>query len=113
MTGTSSVGAVRNIIVALLVAAGALTVLPAAAEAGLGAKNSIELLPKTVRVGDSGTATLNLVNDDLAPDTGATNTICNFGDACPSVADPDGILVVPSCHALAVGTVCNGGDEDP
>ena len=103
----------QELIVALLIAAGALTVLPAAAQAGLGAKNSIELLPKTVRVGDSGTATLNLVNDDLAPDTGATNTICNFGDSCPSVTDPDGILVVPSCHALAVGTVCNAGDEDP
>ena len=113
MTVTSPGSALRTLIVGVFIAAGALTVLPAAAQAGLGAKNSIELLPKTVRVGDSGTATLNLVNDDLAPDTGATNTICNFGDLCPSVTDPDGILVVPSCHALAVGTVCNAGDEDP
>jgi hypothetical protein len=102
----------RGTVLTLLTLAGVIGT-PAIAQAGLGAAASVQFQPTVVRVGDSGTAVLTLTNQNSAPDTGATNTICNIGDPCPSSPETLGISVVPSCQALAPGTSCVAGAEDP
>ena len=87
--------------------------LPAVAQAGLGAAGSVQFQPSVVRVGDNGTGVLTLTNQNSAPDTGATNTVCNVGDPCPSSPETQGIGVIPSCQALNPDISCTPGAEDP
>ena len=80
---------------------------------GLGAAATVQFQPNIVHVGDSGTGVVTLTNDNSDPNTGATNTVCNIGEACPNSPETLGISVVPSCQALAPGTTCAAGGAGP
>jgi hypothetical protein len=51
-------------------------------------------LPREVFVGDTFTASIELRNDNSGPAAGATNTVCNPGDAPPCPADNPGATVI-------------------
>ena len=116
---TGSTGALRAAITLVLTAVCALAA-PAAATAGIGAGASVQLAPSTIHVGEHGTGTVRISNGNYntpgAPaDAQLTNTVCNAGTACPSVAatDRDGISVTPACAKVTASTTCVPGYEDP
>ena len=96
-------GARGRWVCALAVAASVL-LLPAAAQAGVGA-SAVPSFPTTVTVGDTGVpATIQLGNANDAPDTAATNYVCNAttGGACSG----PGITLIASCGALGDFSAC-------
>lgn len=105
----------RGVVAAAVTFVIGLLVVPVAAQAGLGANASIRFSPDVVRVGGSGTGEITLTNGNDAPDTAATNTVCNAGDPCPTAAatETQGISVIASCQALGSGTTCPAAAADP
>jgi hypothetical protein len=103
----------RRMSCAAMLALGGLIALPAIAHAGLGAAATVQFAPDVVHVGDSGTGVVTLTNDNSDPNTAATNTVCNIGEACPTSPETVGISVVPACQELAPGTTCAAGAQDP
>jgi hypothetical protein len=81
------------------------------ASAGLGA-GATPTFPATVTVGNTGVAaTIQLENDNTAPNT--TSTVCNFGDALPCPAGDPGITLIPSCGQLGAFSACAPAGADP
>jgi hypothetical protein len=71
-------------------------------------------IPTVVTVGDVGVpATIEVRNDNIAPDDGATNTVCNSGDASPCPVGGQGITLIPSCGQLSPSVVCTPAAADP
>src|SRR5215210_5504003 len=93
----------------VLATAGAIAVvgvLPAAAEAGVGA-SAVPSFPAAVTVGNTGVpATLEVRNANNDADAGATNTVCNFGDGFPCPAGDPGITLIPACGQLGAFSSC-------
>jgi hypothetical protein len=100
-------------VAAILALAGLLAAGPAVAQGAAVATTTITF-PTTVAVGQSGlSGSLTLRNQNTSPQAGATNTVCNAGDAAPPcAAGEDGIVLVPSCGELA-GDACAAGKADP
>ena len=68
--------------------------------------------PATVTVGQTGLpASLDIVNLNTAPDSGATNVVCNAGDAGEPCLG-QGILLVPSCKQASAFD-CTSASVDP
>jgi len=103
----------RGGVAALLALLGLLAAGPAVAQGAAVATTTIAF-PTTTAVGQSGlTGALTLRNQNTSPNAGATNTVCNAGDAAPPcAAGEDGIVLVPSCGELA-GDACAAGQADP
>ena len=89
-----------------IAAAALLLLLPAAAQAGIGASIAPSL-PPAVTVGQTGIpAALDIRNVNSDADLGATNTVCNFGDGFPCPAGDPGITMIPSCGQLGPFSSC-------
>jgi hypothetical protein len=87
-----------------------LGIVPAAAEAGVGA-SAVPSFPAAVTVGDTGVpASIEVRNGNIDNDAAATNTVCNFGDAFPCPAGDPGITLIPSCTQLGAFSACTGVD---
>ena len=100
--------ACRIRLVAATVTIAVLGVLPAAAEAGVGA-SAVPSFPAAVTVGNTGVpATIELRNANNDADAGATNTVCNFGDGFPCPAGDPGITLIPACAQLGAFSACTG-----
>jgi hypothetical protein len=81
------------------------------AEAGLGAA-ATPTFPTTVVVGNTGlAASIQLRNDNTAPNT--SSTVCNVGDALPCPVGELGITLIPSCGQLGLFSECAIGGADP
>jgi len=104
---------VRRWLTATFVLAGALTLAPSVAHAGVRAGASITF-PTTVTVGQTGLpGSIDLINFNTAPNSGDTNTVCNAGEASPPCSSPErGIVLVASCGQVAAGS-CAGFGADP
>lgn len=88
----------------------ALSLLPAAASAGVGA-SAVPSFPPTVTVGDTGVpASIELSNANSGADSGGTNTVCNAGDPAPCPPGSRGIVLVPSCTDQGPDAACTGLD---
>lgn len=111
MAGGPLVRARRGL--ALVVALMGCLALPAAAQAGLVA-GAGPAFPTVVTVGDTGvSATIEVRNDNTSPNTGSTNTVCNFGDPLPCPSGDPSITLVPSCGQLGAFSVCAPAGADP
>jgi hypothetical protein len=87
-----------------------MAVVPAAAEAGIGA-SAVPTFPGDVTVGQGGVAaTIELRNTNTDGDAGATNTVCNFGDGAPCPSGDPGITLIPSCSRLGGFSACTGAE---
>jgi hypothetical protein len=87
-----------------------LALLPAMAEAGVGA-SAAPTFPGDVTVGNTGVpATIELRNTDTDANAGETNTVCNFGDGAPCPAGDPGITLIPSCSRLGAFSSCTGAE---
>ena len=99
--------------VLILVSLGCLALMPGTALAGVGAQ-STPTFPALVSVGTAGvTASIQVANFNSAAEAGATNTVCNFGDASPCPAGDPGITLIPSCGALGAFSTCAASGKDP
>jgi hypothetical protein len=97
----------------LLVALGALVLVPASAQATVSANMSVKL-PFSATVGQTGLpASITLNNTNSFPDAGATNTVCNAGDGLPCPQPEQGIAVVPSCQQSSGNGDCAAAGADP
>src|SRR3954453_7951305 len=97
----------------LLLALGALAVLPAGAQATVAANMSVKL-PFDATVGQTGLpASITMRNNNSFPDDGATNTVCNAGDGPPCVQPEPGIAMVPSCQQSSGNGDCAATGADP
>jgi hypothetical protein len=99
-------------IVAIVVAPLAVSCFgPGNASAGLGA-GATPSFPSLVTIGETAvSATIQLENDNTAPNT--TSTVCNFGDALPCPAGDPGITLIPSCGQLGAFSACTPAGADP
>ena len=98
----------RKRVLAMAGAIAAAGLLPAAAEAGVGA-SAVPSFPAAVTVGNAGVpASLELRNANNDADAGATNTVCNFGDGFPCPAGDPGITLIPACAQLGAFSACSG-----
>lgn len=92
--------------VALVAAAGVVLVGPDIASAGIGA-SSAPIFPTTIKVGATGVpVSVELTNQNTAPNVDTPTTVCNFGDALPCPAGDPGITLTPSCGGLGLQTAC-------
>ncbi len=99
--------------VLILVSLGCLALMPGTALAGVGAQ-STPTFPALVSVGTAGvTASIQVANFNSAAEAGATNTVCNFGDASPCPAGDPGITLIPSCGLLGSFSSCAMAGQDP
>jgi hypothetical protein len=88
----------------------ALGLVPAAAQAGVGA-SAVPSFPTAVTAGNTGVpASIEVRNSNNDANSGDTNTVCNFGDGFPCPAGDPGITLIPSCAALGAFSVCSGAD---
>ena len=98
------------------VAIGCTFLIPAVADAGVGA-SAVPTFPTSVIVGQTGLgATIEVVNLNSAPDdqgAAALNTVCNAGDAFPCPGGQPGITLTPSCSALTNDADCASAGADP
>jgi hypothetical protein len=100
-------------LVALAVAGASFLVAPSIATAGVGT-GAVPTFPTAVTAGEPGLkASITLANQNTAPQAGATNTVCNFGDVLPCPAGAPGILLTPSCGQLGLSSVCAPAGADP
>jgi hypothetical protein len=87
-----------------------LALLPAVAQAGVGA-GAVPTFPTAATVGDTGlAASIELGNFNSGADSGSTNTVCNAGDAIPCPAGAPGITLIPSCGQLGDFSSCMVAD---
>ncbi|MEA2299441.1 MAG: hypothetical protein QOF77_2377 [Solirubrobacteraceae bacterium] len=95
-----------------LMALGLLALVPAVAQAGVFAGGGITF-PTTATVGDKGLpGSIGMTNNNTAPNTGDTNTVCNAADPSPPCGVPEqGIVLVPSCKQVAAGQCTAAGAE--
>ena len=97
-------------IAAALAGLACLAVLPAVAEAGVGA-SAVPNFPADVTVGQTSVAaSIELRSTDTDANAGDTNTVCNFGDGAPCPAGDHGITLIPSCSALGAFSACTGAE---
>ena len=83
------------------------------ADAGLGA-SAAPIFPGVVTVGNTGLpASIQLRNNNSAPNTSDTNIVCNAGDPVPCPAGEPGITLIPSCGLLGIDSVCKPAGADP
>ena len=83
-------------------------VVPATAQAGVGA-SAVPTFPPDVTVGNTGVGgVIELRNTDSAPNEAQTNTVCNFGDGAPCPAGDPGITLIPACSKLGAFSACTG-----
>jgi len=87
-----------------------LVLLPATAQAGVGA-SAVPSFPTDVTVGNAGlAASIELRNTNLDSNAADTNTVCNFGDGDPCPAGDPGITLIPSCSRLGPFSSCAGAE---
>ena len=85
----------------------------ATADAGLGA-SAAPTFPGVVAIGNTGLpASIQLRNNNSAPNTSDTNVVCNGGDPLPCPAGEPGITLIPSCGMLGIDSVCTPAGVDP
>jgi hypothetical protein len=84
-----------------------------ASRPGAGASASVTF-PSTVTVGDTGLpASITLTNQNTAPNTNDTNTVCREEDSSPPCGpSARGIVLVPSCFQVS-GDQCTAAGADP
>jgi hypothetical protein len=97
-------------VVATLATLLCLALIPATAEAGVGA-SAVPAFPADVTVGNTGVpASIELRNTDNDANASDTNTVCNFGDGAPCPAGDLGITLIPSCSTLGAFSACTGAE---
>ncbi len=83
------------------------------ADAGLGA-SAAPIFPGVVTIGNTGLpVSIQLRNNNSAPNTSDTNVVCNTGDPSPCPAGEPGITLIPSCGMLGIDSVCTPAGADP
>jgi hypothetical protein len=71
--------------------------------------SAVPSFPAAVTVGNTGVpASVELRNANNDADAGATNTVCNFGDAFPCPSGDPGITLIPACGQLGAFSACTG-----
>ena len=100
--------------IAIVVAGlGLAALLPGVAQAGVGA-GAVPTFPTSATVGNAGLpASVELRNNNSAPNEGETNTVCNFGDGGPCPVGDPGITLIPSCGQLGAFSTCTPAGADP
>lgn len=103
----------RRGVLGALVAAIALVGAPPIAQAAVQG-GALMATAASVTVGQAGVpVAITLTNQNTGADTGATNTVCNAGEAAPCLAAAEnGITFLPSC-ATAPGGMCSAGAAEP
>jgi hemolysin type calcium-binding protein len=105
----------RRSLTMVLALIGYLLAMPGTASAAVVAIGSVNF-PSTVTVGQTGvSATIRMENGNTSPDGSNDNLVCNAADlvsACTTPISDPGILLVPSCKALA-GNQCAPAGADP
>ena len=85
-------------------------VVPAAAEAGVGA-SAVPNFPGAVTVGNAGVpASIEIRNTNADANAAQSNTVCNFGDGAPCPAGDPGITLIPACNQLGSFSSCTGAE---
>lgn len=85
----------------------------ATANAGYGAA-AAPTFPSSATIGQTGLpASIQLRNNNSAPNTNDVNTVCNFGDPLPCPAADPGITLIPSCGQLGTFSTCAPSGADP
>ena len=92
------------------VALGWMALVPAAADAGVGA-SAVPNFPTAVTVGNTGVpASIELRNTNADANAAESNTVCNFGDPGPCPAGDPGITLIPACNKLGAFSSCTGAE---
>ena len=110
-TGSSPLA--RCLIALVAVSVSVLLTWSGSADAGYGAA-AAPTFPAVVTVGDTGQpASIQLSNNNSAPNAGDINTVCNFGDAFPCPLGDPGITLIPACGQLGDFSTCVPTGADP